>query len=354
MTHTTRRALGWVAALAIITASVLAGHALAMRSGLERLREAAGHRLDMVGAGLESDLARFEYLPSLLEMTPGVFALLAAPDNPTLRGEVNRYLQGINATVGVSNLYVLDRTGFALAASDWSDPGTPVGTNLSFRPYVKEALAHGRGRFYGVGITSKRAGYYLSYALHQQGRQLGVATVKVTLEEAEAAWKKLPGNVLLVDERGVVILSSREEWKFRPLAPLAQQVLADIARMRPYGDATLAVLDWRVTDDQVGGAALVNLDGVGYLTSARPLRQSGWRLLVLDEVAPVRAAARTLAVTAALGAAVLVLLALVLWPLVWLISIPLKLIGLSVGAVLALIKAILFSRQHCSATGGAK
>jgi two-component system C4-dicarboxylate transport sensor histidine kinase DctB len=246
-------------------------------------------------------------------MTPGVFALLAAPDNPTLRGEVNRYLQGINVTVGVSNLYVLDRTGFALAASDWSDPGTPVGTNLSFRPYVKEALAHGRGRFYGVGITSKRAGYYLSYALHQQGRPLGVATVKVNLEETEAAWKKLPGNVLLVDERGVVILSSREEWKFRPLAPLAQQVLADIASMRPYGDATMAVLDWRVTEGQVGDAALVNLDGVGYLTSARPLRQSGWRLLVLDDVAPVRTAARNLAVTAALGATVLLLLALVLW-----------------------------------------
>ncbi len=313
MPQTTKRPLGWLAALVIVTAFVLAGHALAMRSGLERLREAAGHRLDMVGAGLESDLARFEYLPSLLEMTPGVFALLADPDNPSLRNEVNRYLQGINATVGVSNLYVMDLTGLALAASDWNDPGTPVGTDFSFRPYVKEALAYGRGHFYGIGITSKRAGYYLSYALRQQGRQLGVATVKINLEEAETAWKKLPGNVLLVDERGVVILSSREEWKFRPLAPLAAQALADIASTRPYGEAKLAALDWRVTDGQVGDATVVILDGVGYLTSARPLRQSGWRLLVLDDVAPVRAAARNLAVTTALGAAVLLLLALLLW-----------------------------------------
>ena len=36
------------------------------------------------------------------------------------------------------------------------------------------------------------------------------------------------------------------------------------------------------------------------------------------------------------------LLALVLWPIVWLISIPLRLIGISVGAVLALIKTVLF------------
>ena len=36
------------------------------------------------------------------------------------------------------------------------------------------------------------------------------------------------------------------------------------------------------------------------------------------------------------------LLALLVWPLVWLISIPLKLIGIGIGAVLALIKTILF------------
>ena len=38
----------------------------------------------------------------------------------------------------------------------------------------------------------------------------------------------------------------------------------------------------------------------------------------------------------------LALLALLLWPLVWLISIPLRLIGIGIGAVLALIKAVLF------------
>jgi uncharacterized membrane protein YgaE (UPF0421/DUF939 family) len=36
------------------------------------------------------------------------------------------------------------------------------------------------------------------------------------------------------------------------------------------------------------------------------------------------------------------LLALVIWPIVWLISIPLRLIGISVGAALALLTSILF------------
>jgi hypothetical protein len=36
------------------------------------------------------------------------------------------------------------------------------------------------------------------------------------------------------------------------------------------------------------------------------------------------------------------LLALILWPLVWLLSLPLRLIGITVEAVFALLKALLF------------
>jgi len=38
----------------------------------------------------------------------------------------------------------------------------------------------------------------------------------------------------------------------------------------------------------------------------------------------------------------LALLALLLWPVVWLVSLPFRLIGLSVDAVFALLKALLF------------
>jgi hypothetical protein len=38
----------------------------------------------------------------------------------------------------------------------------------------------------------------------------------------------------------------------------------------------------------------------------------------------------------------LALLALILFPIVWLISLPLRLVGITLGAVFALLKAILF------------
>ena len=303
----------WLGALALVGAAAFVGHQVALQAGLARLREAAEHRLDMLATALDADLARFDYLPALLEMTPVVPALLDATSDAGLRDSVNRYLAGVNATAGAEMLYVLDAAGTSLAASDWDQPGTTIGQDLSFRPYVIDALKQGRGRFYGVGITSKRPGYYLSYALHRSQRLRGVVAVKVDIAEAERAWRKLPGNVLLVDERGVVILSTRDDLKYRPLAPLGVDQQAELLRSRPYGEANLQPLNWAPMEALASDVQVVALDGANNLASTRALRRAPWRLFALDDLEPVRATARYAAVTASLAMAVLLLLAVTLW-----------------------------------------
>ena len=62
----------WCAALGLMAAAAYIGHQVALQTGMARLREAAEHRLDMLVTGLSADLARFDYLPALLEMTPVV------------------------------------------------------------------------------------------------------------------------------------------------------------------------------------------------------------------------------------------------------------------------------------------
>jgi two-component system C4-dicarboxylate transport sensor histidine kinase DctB len=305
--------LGWSIMLAATIVVALVARGVALHMGLERLRGAAQHRLDMISAQLDSEQARFDYLPSLLEMTPSIFRLLDAPNDAALRGEVNRYLQGVNATAGASTLYVLDEAGVGVAAADWNEASTPIGVDLSFRPYVQDALSLGRGRFYGVGVTSTRAGYYLSYALFANGRRRGVATVKVDMEDMQQAWSKLPGIVLLADQRGVIILSSREDWKFRPLAPLAPQVLVDIAKIRPYGHAALVPLTWNTRPLLNPDADVVGVDKLRYLVTERRVNQEQWRLLVLDDVEPVQSGARLVGVSFALAMAALWLLGVTLW-----------------------------------------
>jgi two-component system C4-dicarboxylate transport sensor histidine kinase DctB len=303
----------WGGALGLVLAAAILGHQLAWQTALSRLHEAAGHRLDMLASALEADLSRFDYLPALLEMTPVVPALLDNPSDKPLRDTVNRYLSGVNAAAGAEMLYVLNPGGTSLAASDWEQPGTTVGQDLSFRPYVVDAVRQGRGRFYGVGITSHKPGYYLSYALRQAERVRGVVAVKVNIEGAERAWRKLPGQVMLVDEHGVVILSTRDDLKYRPLAPLPAGQRAELQRARPYGEAELRPLDWAPMDKLADDAQLVALEGLPYLATTHTLQRTSWRLLALDELAPARAVARYAGVTAGLAMAVLVLAGVTLW-----------------------------------------
>jgi len=314
--HTSRRWRGlprWLGALALVALAAIAGHHFAMQNGLARLREAADHRLDMLATGLDADLARFEYLPALLEMTPIVPALLRAPLDGELRDAVNRYLDGVNAAAGAEMLYVLDAAGTSLAASDWDRPGTTVGQDLSFRPYVIDALGQGKGRFYGIGITSRKPGYYLSYALRRDQPVRGVVAVKVNLEEAERAWRMLPGNVALIDQRGVVILATREDLKFRPMLPLDASQRAEVLRSRPYGEAGLQPVQWTLKEALARDVQVIALDGVDQLASKRSLRGAPWQLMALDDLAPVRVGARNAAITASLAMVVVLLLAVTLW-----------------------------------------
>ena len=211
-------------------------------------------------------------------------------------------------------LYVLDSSGVALAAADWDLPGTTVGTDLGFRPYVK-GCADGRTRPFLWRGDHQQAPWLLplSYALLSAGQPRGVAAVKVSLSDSETAWAKLPGTVLLVDERGVVILSTRQEWKFRPLTELQAATRTDIAQTRPYGDASLTPIDWRESERLADDALIVRVEGVAQLASSRLVNSARWRLVVLEDLAPVRAAARNVAITSALAACVVVLLSLVGW-----------------------------------------
>ncbi|MGJ4949804.1 sensor histidine kinase [Bradyrhizobium sp. HKCCYLS20291] len=277
-----------VLALALIGAAAWVGYAIAFSRGLDQLHAAAQQRLAVEAAQLDGHLSRFEYLPSLLETSPDVYRLLGTPDDQALQQSVSLYLKSINLLAGADNLYVLTVAGDAIAAADFDQPGTPVGSNLSYRPYMRQALATGRGVFFGIGITSARAGYYLSYAVKREGRTIGVAVVKVNLESFEREWQKRGSDMVLVDARGVTILASRDEWRFRPLTQLSVDALEEIATSKPYGSSALAPLGWTFKDAADRGGQVETERGAIYSVDERPLNGRQWQLMVLDDEAPIR------------------------------------------------------------------
>lgn len=296
------------AAIVLVAAASWLGYTIAFQRGLDHLHAAAQQRLAVEAARLDGYLSRFEYLPSLLETSPGVFRLLGAPGDSALQQTVSLYLKSINLLAGADNLYVLDASGETLAAADFEQPGTPVGQNLSYRPYMSAALSNGRGTFFGIGITTARAGYYLSYALKEAGTIRGVAVVKVNLDSFEREWRESEGEILLVDERGVVILASREAWRFRAMAPLSPQMRDDISRFKPYGNHDLAPLGWTFVTQFEGGAARITTEGgAAHTISERPINRDSWKLVLLDDEGPIRQTSLVIGAMSGLAAMVALL-----------------------------------------------
>jgi len=293
----------------VVAAGALA-YLAAERAGIRSLKQGTLHRLDIYATGLRSELSRYEYLPQVLSLSPDVLDLLRSPGNEDLRREANVYLETVNAHAQASASYVMDEAGQTLAASNWGQPGSFVHMNFSYRPYFRDAMGGVPGRFYGIGTVSREAGYYFSFPISDAGRRIGVATVKVGLDKLDAPWTNSADKVLAIDRNGVVVLSSVPAWKFRTLHPLSTQTLQRLAQTRQYTEAgTLTPLEVREHRPWSGGAATVvqiGADGTqrgladrrfgpDLLLDSRAVEGTDWKLIMLSDMGPVHAFARTAA-----------------------------------------------------------
>ncbi len=72
--------------------------------------------------------------------------------------------------------------GDTIAASNFDAPASFIGENFSYRPYFFEAAAGKQARFYALGTTSLKRGYYFSSPIEVDGVVRGVIAFKVDVE----------------------------------------------------------------------------------------------------------------------------------------------------------------------------
>lgn len=324
-TVTRRPLLTLLLAAALVVGASLASYHLSRRAGLAALDQALADRLTVTRHSVAAEIERFRYLPSVVGRDARVLALLGArgadratgtrpaatqtaipesDDSPA--GRANRYLAEVRDLSGVDELYLLDPRGLTVAASNWNRPGSFLGHTYAFRPYFRDALALGEGRYYAVGVTTGKPGYFLAARIGPAEAPLGVAVVKVDMTALEAAWARANEPVGLADEIGIVFLGGRADWRYRPLGALAQGALAQMWAEQRYTGLDIA-----------GAAPLVQAEGRveaadGPLRLAEEwLEPDGWRILAAEPLGPVTDRARLVAALTGLGGSLAVVLALI-------------------------------------------
>ena len=302
--------------LVLTVAALAIACTIAERIGTERLRQAGAHKLDLYAASLDSALAKYEYLPEIFTLKRDVVTLLRSPQTPGLQDTVNRYLAQVNSAARSAVLYVIDTKGRTLASSNWEEETSFVGRNLDYRPYIGDALRSDTGRFYGIGTTSGKPGFYYSRAIRDGNEAIGVAVAKVSLDTIEQAWAGAGDIALVVDASGVVFLASKPEWKYKTYGPLDAKAAAMIEATRQYAGARLTPLALTTDDTSATGALAVTIADEGsrrrYLVFARPTSEPSWRLILLADSAPVDALVRNTLVFTCVVLAFVLLLALYL------------------------------------------
>lgn len=190
------------------------GYRISESAGIRALAENGERQLELHARTVESEISKYTYLPSLLELERSVSHLLTDP-TPYRRNQVNAYLEGLNRRAGSRAVYLLDTNGRVLATSNWSDPDSYLGEDLSFRAYWQDAMKGKPGRFYGIGSTRGEPGYYLAHGLVHGGRIIGVAVVKVKMDALEERWEKARLEAFVSDENGIIILSSNPALRLK-------------------------------------------------------------------------------------------------------------------------------------------
>jgi two-component system C4-dicarboxylate transport sensor histidine kinase DctB len=264
-----RKPYALILAICVSAGTLVAVFWLAQQLAVSAESRRSADRVSLYLSTLVSALEEHQHLPFILAWDPLVVQAPHSAENT----ELNLRLESFAQEAGVDAIYLMDPHGLTIAASNWSEEPTFIGNNYGFRPYFKMALSGLRGVFFAIGATTQEPGYFISEPVYApSGHIVGVLALKVDLTPLTRAWREGGETLLASDPHGVAILASNSDWTYKTLAPLSQDVRAEIAAERQFGDEPLLPLGFA---EEANG---ISIGGVRYLQTVREVGHLGWKL----------------------------------------------------------------------------
>jgi diguanylate cyclase (GGDEF)-like protein/PAS domain S-box-containing protein len=230
----------------------------------------------LLSAHLTNEMNKIEGTVRSLSGSPWIApALISRTDIVIARA--NSALDRYNAAIDASVSYLMDGSGITIASSNRNARDSFVGKSYRFRPYFTQAMNGKPGRYFALGMTSLKRGFYASYPVRDNnGTIVGVVTMKKDLDEAAVLLRNYP-YCFLVDPHGIIFLSSKIELLLKSLWPINQETHRELLAAKQFGEKPFeAVMSEEVTDGMN-----VTLYGTNYLVSRNVINPEGWSIVFM-------------------------------------------------------------------------
>lgn len=259
----------------------------AYQFSLESLRERSEHQLSLYVSNLRGQLEKYEFLPELLATNKLFIEFLKTPHEGQSIEGLNRYLETINGVADASDTYLMNAEGWTIAASNWQSEKPFVGRNFAFRPYFQEAMKGKLGRYFALGTTSNKRGYYFAFPVTSEANILGAVVMKIDLSTLESRWSIFNEEFAVTDPDGVIFISTNSEWRYKSLFPIAQELKEQVIKSKRYGESTIGTLDILITEKLSDWAMVVNTGNrrnADHLMLVQDMPEAGWRIHLFSDL----------------------------------------------------------------------
>jgi two-component system C4-dicarboxylate transport sensor histidine kinase DctB len=243
----------------------------------------SSERLLLYQESLRSTINRASHLPRVVVSHPYTIEMLK---HGRKIGLMNDYLKTVSDKSNSAALYILDEDANTVAASNFDLPESFVGNNYRFRRYFTDAVKHGQATFFAIGVTTGRPGYFISEAIRDGDKTLGVAVVKVEFQELLEAWSGAGEDVLITDEDQVTVLASDSKYLYKPLQELPANRLSQMRESRKFTGYDLEKLAFQSDDGFFQGR--VNIEDERFSISTVGTSELGWKLHFLTPLETVQ------------------------------------------------------------------
>lgn len=261
------------------------------------------NRAQFFARTIDDALLRLEHLPYVISIDPIALNALRIPDDSTL----NPTLEVIADKSGAEFIFVMDINGRTIASSNYRSQDSLVGEYYTFRPYFQDAINGDTGRFYAVGATTGKPGYFVAEPVKDSvGTIFGVVVVKISVSDLTDAWADSGELVMVTNPQGVIIAASESDLSFSLTRPLTAFEARELEERRQFADHDLALLDWRTTERN---RAVLN--GTPYLWTTADVNAQDWTLHLLSDLRGIRTRAMLFVAIALAGVLALAIVATV-------------------------------------------